>query len=587
MRFSKFSRILDGIEKEPSRNSMVGILAGLYSDLAPEEIRGTTYLLQGVVEPPFKGIEFGIGEKLLIRALSISSGRPEKTIVSEYQKTGDLGIVSETFSKSGKQGKLFESQPLELSEVYSELRRLASLSGAGSQEDKVRSLAALVGRCKEPGEAKHLVRIPLSKLRLGIGDLSILDAVSVSGALDKSMRAELESAYNICSDLGLVAETFLLKGRAGLSEIEITPGNPIRPALAERLESGEAIIGKIGPCFVDAKYDGFRAQVHKRDSQVYIFSRSLERTTDMFPEIAEAVRRLPERELIIEGEAIGINPSTGKFLPFQDTIQRKRKHGIEEAREALPLVLFAFDILYLEGVDYTKLPFKERRKKLEELVRGREGIRPSNGIFASTGEEIDDFFSGALSSGLEGIIAKKLDERYVAGARKFAWVKLKKSYTEEGLSDTVDCAIIGYFRGKGQRTEFGFGGLLVAVIDEEDGKFKSIAKVGTGFSEEAMEKFRTLLEGIKSREMPKGVESRLVPDFWTEPKYVVSISADEITASPIHSAGSSGEGGNGLALRFPRIKGFAREDKGAKDATTVSEIRSLYELQERTRKGSK
>jgi len=587
MRFSEFSGILEAIEKEPSRNSMVGILASLYSALSPGEIRGTTYLLQGVVEPPFKGVEFGIGEKLLIRALSISSGRPERTIVSEYQKTGDLGIVSENFSKSGKQGKLFEGQPLELSEVYSELRRLASLSGAGSQEDKVRSLAALVGRCKEPGEAKHLVRIPLSKLRLGIGDPSILDALSVSKARDKTLRTDIESAYNLCSDLGLVAETFLLKGQEGLLEIEITPGNPIRPALAERLESGEAIIGKIGPCFVDAKYDGFRAQVHKKDSRVEIFSRSLERTTDMFPEISEAVRRLPERELIIEGEAIGIDQKTGKFLPFQDTIQRKRKHGIEEARESLPLVLFAFDILYLEGIDYTKLPFKERRKKLEELVRGNGGIRPSNGIFASTGEEIDDFFSGALSSGLEGIIAKKLDERYVAGARKFAWVKLKKSYTEAGLSDTVDCAIIGYFRGKGQRTEFGFGGLLVAVLDEGDGKFKSIAKVGTGFSEEAMERFGKLLEEISSKERPKLVESRLVPDFWTEPKYVVSISADEITESPIHSAGASGEGGNGLALRFPRIKGFVREDKGARDATTVSEIRSLYELQERTRKGAK
>ncbi|MFH0961137.1 MAG: ATP-dependent DNA ligase [archaeon] len=580
MRFSEFTETLERIEREPSRNAMVSILSEFFGRLETEEVRGAVYLLQGVVEPPFKGIEFGIGEKLLVRALAISSGRSDKVISAEYRKLGDLGLVAEKFSESGRQRSLVELEKLGLSEVYSVLRNLAGSSGTGSQDDKIRTLAGLLGRCRTPAEAKHLARVPLGKLRLGIGDPTILDALSFWKSGDKSLRGELEGAYNMCSDLGLVAEKFSESGLEGVSALEIFPGNPIRPALAERLESGAAIIGKIGACLVEAKYDGFRAQVHKKGSRIEIFSRSLERTTEMFPEIVDSVRKLPASEVIFEGEAIGTDEK-GNFLPFQKTIRRKRKYGVKEASEKSPLKLFAFDLLYLDGTDYTKQPFSERRKKIEALFSNGGGIAPSEAIPASTGEDIDEFFQKVVSRGLEGIIAKKLDSPYSAGARKFAWIKMKKSYTEQGLSDTVDAVIIGYFRGKGQRTNFGFGGLLVAVLDEKEGIFKSIAKVGTGFSEEGMKAFSELLEKSKSKEKPKNVESGLVPDFWVSPRHVVTVAADEITRSPTHSAGG------GFALRFPRIKGFVREDKLPGDATTVSEIMSLFEIQERTRKGER
>lgn len=579
MLFSEFAGFLERIEREQSRNSMVLILSELFSRLEETEVRGTTYLLQGVVEPPFKGVEFGIGEKLVIRAIAISSGRSEKAVTSEYARLGDIGLVCEKFASSGKQGTLFEAERLGLAEVYLSFLSLSKLSGTGSQDEKIKSMAGLLGRAKDPVEAKHLARVPLGKLRLGIGDPTILDALSVWKAGDKSLREDIESAYNLCSDLGRVSEIVAREGTAGLLKIEATPKSPIRPALAERLESGEAIIEKIGPCLVEAKYDGFRAQVHKAGSEIEVFSRSLERTTGMFPEIVSEVRKIPAREIIFEGEAIGLD-SNGRFLPFQETIQRKRKHGIEKASGEIPLKLFAFDLLYLDGVDYMKRPFSERREKLEELFGKFEGISPSEAIFAKTGGEIDDFFSEVIGRGLEGIIAKKPDSAYVAGARKFAWIKLKKSYTEKGLSDTVDCVIIGYYRGKGQRTDFGLGGLLVAVLDGETGLFESIAKVGSGFSEEEMKSFSELLSKETLSEKPKGVGSGIVPDYWVEPKHVVTIAADEITISPSHSAG-------GFALRFPRIKGFIREDKKPSDATTVSEIRKLFEIQERTRKKGK
>ncbi len=584
MDLSEFCDFLERVEAEPSRNAMVGILSELFHKIGPQEARAVTYLLQGVVEPPFKGVEFGIGEKLLIRAISMAYGQGKKAVLSEYRKSGDLGLVAESLlSKGKKQVRLAEDLlPLTVGKAYSELRRLALQAGTGSQDQKISTLASLFGRCRTPAEAKHLARIPLAKLRLGVGDPTILDALSTRFSGDKSMREDLEAAYNLCSDLGRISEIMFSEGEAGLSKVEISPGNPIRPALAERLNSGAEIIERMGPCLVEAKYDGFRVQIHKDGAKIEIFSRSLERTTDMFPEITRAVRDLPFDQMIFEGEALAYDKERGAFLPFQETIQRKRKHDVAGMSERYPLRLFAFDLLFLEGVDYTALLFEERRRKLEKIFALSPGISPSVALRAKTGEEVDEFFLSCVGKGLEGIIAKDPKAKYAAGARKFAWIKMKKSYTEAGLADTIDAVIIGYFRGKGQRTDFGFGGLLVAVLDEESGRYVSVAKVGSGFSEEEMAAFPQLLKEDRSAKKPPSVESGLEPDFWVLPRKVVTIAADEITRSPTHAAGASG-GQPGFALRFPRIKGGVRGDKKPADATTVAEIRELFRLQDEKR----
>jgi len=244
--------------------------------------------------------------------------------------------------------------------------------------------------------------------------------------------------------------------------------------------------------------------------------------------------------------------------------------------EDFPLRLFAFDIMYLDGEDLTLTAYLERRRALERLVKGSKAIVPSDLIYTDSPKKLDEYFQRAISEGLEGIIAKDLAQPYVAGARKFAWIKLKKSYGE--MADSVDAVIVGYYLGKGQREEFKFGGVLAAVQNDETGALETIAKIGGGFTEDEMTSLEAALEKIKAKEKPREVSSKLVPDFWVEPKIVITVAADEITLSPMHTAGSVGE--TGYALRFPRMVSM-RDDKSPAEATTVREIISMFDMQRR------
>jgi DNA ligase-1 len=412
-----------------------------------------------------------------------------------------------------------------------------------------------------------------------VGDPTIIDALSVAKEGDKSMREDLERAYNLCSDLGLVAEEYY-KGKDSIRKFKITPFHPVRPALAEREPTPEAIIKRLGKCAAEIKYDGFRIAVHKVGDKVQLFSRKLENTTHMFPEIVEAVRKnVKAKDAILEGEALAYNESTGEYYSFQYTIQRKRKHGIAAKAEEMPLHLFAFDILYVDGEDLTVKPYKERRKILEKTIKGGKSISVGEILVTDNVAELTKYFETAIERGMEGLVIKDLEAPYVAGARKFAWIKLKRSYKGE-LSDTIDVAIVGYLLGKGARAEFKFGGLLCAVYDEKTDTFKTIAKVGTGFSEEMMQKLKKELDKIVTKHKPARVDSLIEPDFWVQPKYVITVRADEITESLMHTAGRNE--GKGYALRFPRMVGDLRADKKAEDATTVAEIIKMYKMQRRT-----
>jgi DNA ligase-1 len=443
---------------------------------------------------------------------------------------------------------------------------------------KIKGLVELLNN-STPKEAKYITRFPIGKLRLGIGDPTILDALSAYEAGDKSLREELERAYNLCSDLGLVAKTLFSDGIEGIRKFKIKVFNPVRPALAERLPSAEEIVEKIGKCAVERKYDGLRMQLHKQGDRVEIFSRRLERMTHMFPEIVDGVRKqVKAKEAILEGEALAYNETSGEYYPFQLTMQRKRKYGVEEMAEEYPLKLFAFDVLYYDGVDCTKKPYAERRKKLEKMIASGDVIKLSEMIVTDDPKKLEQFFEESVEKGMEGIVAKDLNAEYVAGARKFAWIKLKRSYKGE-LADTVDLVIVGYFLGKGMRAKFKFGGLLCAVYDEKEDVFKTVAKIGSGFSEQQMKELEEMLGKIKIDHKPARVDSEIKPDFWVDLKYVVTVAADEITRSPTHTAGR-GKEESGYALRFPRMVGL-REDKSPEEATTVQEIIEMYKMQKR------
>ena len=446
---------------------------------------------------------------------------------------------------------------------------MARLEGEGSVEKKTDMGVGLLVSCS-PLEAKYLTRYMLNRLRLGVGDPTIMNGLAIAVKGDRTFREQIEKAYNLCSDLGRVAR--LVKEGVDPSSIHMEPFMPIRPALAERLNSAEAIINKIGPCFADAKYDGFRLQVHKFGQRVEIYSRKQERLTHMFPELIKEIMNLPG-DWIFEGEAVGIRE--GKFLSFQETIRRRRKHNVEEAAQKFPLNLFVFDVLYHDGDLIMEKPFKERRKYVEKYFNGTR-IHHSWGIHVDNASQLQAFFDECIHKNLEGIIAKDLSQPYIAGARKFAWIKLKKSYG--GLADTIDVVIVGYYRGKGERAGL-LGGVLTAVYNPEYDRFETIAKVGSGLTEEEMEDLKNRLESIRVPSKPPQVFSHLEPDVWVEPQIVVTVMADEITDSPLHTCAWDGK--RGLALRFPRIQQI-REDKSPYEATTTHEVIEMKHISSHT-----
>ncbi len=574
MEFAALASVFDKVERTASRLSMADELASLFKSCPAPEIPKVIYLCQGSIAPPHEGIDLGIGEKFVMEAIALSAGYGRAQVEKEYKKLGDLGLVAESFMSKKAQLSL-SSEQLTVSKVFSSFLKLAKMSGTGSQDAKIRALAELLNSAS-PQEARYISRFAVAKLRLGIGDSTILDALSVSKAGDKSLHDGLERAYNLCNDLGFVAETFFSSPEK-IAKFHPVVFKPIRPALAERAADAEEIIGRMGECSVEAKYDGFRMQVHKSGEHVEIFSRKQERMTKMFPDIIEAVRMLKAREVIFEGEALAYNEREKRYYSFQQTMQRRRKHHVGKKAEELPLRLFAFDILYIDGKDCTRLGYGERRRKVESLVKGSQLIVPSERIMASTAKELMDYFNQCLARGLEGIIAKDLKAPYTAGARKFAWIKLKKSYG--ALADTVDGVICGYYLGKGSRAEFEFGGLLIAVLNEDTGRFETVARIGSGFSEDEMGLLESMLGKIKRKDKPGELDSDITPDFWTDLKYVVTVAADEITLSPMHTCGR-GKGDKGYALRFPRMMAL-RDDKSPQDATTTAEVISIFEIQRR------
>lgn len=569
MKFLDLVHYFEKLEATTKRLEMFAILSELFQKSDAREIDKIIYLSQGELLPPFHGINIGMSEKYLLRAIAKAGEVDPIELSKQYRIIGDLGRIAEKYIGGGGRGWSVE-------EVYNAIHEVAVMGGEGSVDRKIVAVCGLFSSVS-PVEAKYVARFMAGILRLGAGDATVLEALALSKG-DRAYRKELDRAYNITSDLGLVARTLYESGEEGVRSISVRMGYPIRPALCERLSSPDEIVEKIGRCSVEIKYDGFRCQVHKSKKDLAMFSRNQERTTPMFPEIAEAVRQLFQgQEVILEGEALAFNEATGDLLPFQVTIQRKRKHGIADMAKTHPLKFFVFDLLYLNGEDYTHYGYAERRKKLIGMIPKNPVIEVSQAIETEEPKEILKFFDASIERGLEGIVAKRLDAPYAAGSRNFNWIKLKRSYKGE-LSDSVDLVLIGYYAGKGHRAQFGIGTVLGAVYDPDSDRFKTVSKIGTGFSEEELVQLKALLDEIAAPGPPPRVDSDIEPDVWVTPKYVVAVTADEITRSPNHTAGRDAEG-VGYALRFPRVQGFIRADKGAEDATTVSEIVAMFDRQ--------
>ena len=576
------------IEATTKRLEMTDLLVNLFTKTPREIIDKVIYLTQGKLYPDYVGIELGIAEKMAMRAISLASGSSINEIEEELRKTGDIGLAAENALKKKKIstlmdffGKPAKLEKLTVETVYETLDKIARASGEGSQDVKIKLLTKLLRR-SSPKEARYLVRIITGKLRLGIADMTILDALSIAFCKSKDFRPIIERAYNLSSDLGAVARTLAYEGLEGIKKFKITIGRPIRPMLAERLSSPSEILEKLGgKCAVEYKYDGERLQAHKSGDKVQLFSRRLENITHHYPDACELIRNnIKANEAIVECECVAINPETGEMQPFQELMHRRRKYGIEEAMKLYPVSLFMFDALYVDGEDLTLKPYPYRREVLSKIVEENERIQIAKMKIVDNIKDLEEFFLEAVEEGCEGLMCKSIgpESIYQAGSRGWLWIKYKRDYKSE-MIDTVDLVVVGGFWGKGRRAGT-YGALLMAAYDPDTDTFKTVCKVGSGFTDEDLAKLPKMLEPYKIEHMHPRVDSKMEADVWFVPAVVLEIIGAEITLSPMHTCALNAiREGAGLAIRFPRFTGNYRFDKKAEDATTVKEIIEMYKSQ--------
>jgi DNA ligase 1 len=568
------------MEQTSSRLALTDHLVTLLKKTPAGLIDKMTYLIQGKLYPDFEGIEMGLAERMALRAIASSSGRSLSEIEAVYRDTGDIGDTAARTMVSKGQSTLFSEQ-MTVERVYSTFDKIARTTGPGSQETKLRLVASLLND-STPDEGRYIMKFVMGTLRLGIADYTVLDALALAFTGDKTNRQALENAYNVSSDLGTVARLLATKGIAAIEAVQITLFKPIRPMLAERVSTAEEAMERMrGYAAVEYKLDGERVQIHKNEENVELFSRRLERITDHYPDIGEAAMAINCKNAILEGEVVAINLQTGEYLPFQQLMHRRRKHRIEEAMESYPVVINLFDILYLDGKSRTALPYEERRKLLTNTLKDVKNpmmIRIVPQVFATSPNEIDRFMASAIESGCEGVMVKMPSSTYQAGAREYLWVKLKREYRTE-LADTLDLVIVGALHGRGRRVGR-YGALLLAAYDPNEDIFRSVSKVGTGFTDEHLDQFYRELEKHVIHQKHARVDTGMDMDVWFEPAMIIEVIASEITLSPSHTAAMGIiKDGYGLALRFPKFTGKVRDDKEPEDATTTDEIATMYRRQ--------
>lgn len=577
MKLHKYIDFLIKLDSTTKRLEMTSILENLISECDEKDVKKAIYLSLGTLRAPFEDLKFNFAEKQMIKTLAVIYSKDSQIIEEMYSKTGDLGDIAFNLCEKS------EEHSLELSEVYLKLTKIAEIEGIGSQDKKSKEIISLLEKLSKE-ESKYIVRIILSNNRLGFTELTIVDALA-KFLNEKKLKTEIEGAYNRYPDIGLICEQIKIKGIEGIKNIKIKPGVPILPQKAQRLGSAEEIIEKMENVWCEYKFDGTRVQLHFDKNQIEkdeenlfgtqksflikTYTRNLEETTHQYPDIiSEAIKQIDAESVILDGEAIGYNKDTGEYLPFQETIQRKRKHGVSEKALEIPLKYLVFDLLYLNGEETINLPLVERRRLLNKIIKKGGDIEIDSHLETSSVKEVSEFFKEAKRKNLEGIMVKKPESLYEAGARAYSWIKFKRE-DENETADTLDVTVLGYYFGKGDRADFGIGGFLVGIYDHESDSYKTISKIGSGLTDEEWVFLKKECDKLVSETKPKEyqVPKELDCDVWVNPKLVVVVRCDEVTNSPLHSSG--------IALRFPRLMNF-RDDKKPTDTTTIDEIFDIY-----------
>ncbi len=580
MYFSELAQMFEKMEKTTSRLELTNHLVYILKRTNSEIIDKIVYLIQGKLGPDYQSKQLGVAEKVAIKSLALASGYSINDVQAKYNKIGDIGDVAYEILKSKLQTTLFYEK-LTIEGLYNTLLKISELTGSGSIELKLKYINSLLNNSTNL-ESKFIIKLILGNLRLGIADFTVLDAIAIAFTGDKKNRKILERAYNVSSDLGKIASILFNGSIDEVQSIPISIFVPVRPMLAERSPDAEEALKKMSGkmCYAEYKIDGERIQIHKQNERIELYTRNLENVTNNFSDIVNEFEKISTKDFIAEGEIVSIDSITGKFLPFQSLMHRRRKYNIEDAIKDYPVRLNFFDILYYDNQDKTDLPFSTRRKTLEKIFSfENEKIKLISQKMVGKVEEIDNFMTKAIEDGCEGLMIKNPDSTYRAGAREWAWIKLKREYSNK-LLDTIDLVIVGAIYGKGRRVGK-YGALLLASYEPNEDIFYTICKVGTGFTDELLDEISNRLKHhIIANKNPRVNSGEIKMDVWFEPKIVIEIFSPEITLSPIYTTHIDKiKKGYGLALRFPKFTGKIREDKNAEDSTTIKEIENIYKKQ--------
>lgn len=561
MEYSTIANAYEILEEVPSKLKKADILVNLLSRTPSSELEKVVLLVRGTVFPGYSQMELGIADKMVIKSIAKATGFKESDVVEKFKKTGDLGLAVEECLKSKKQSTLARKK-LTVDFVFSEMRKLAEISGKGSQERKLGMIAELVVSAK-PKESRYIVRTILGNLRVGASDGIIRDAIAKSFLQEHGKKEAIEAveyALNIVADFGEVARIAKERGIDGLKKVQIEIGKPIQVMLAEKAESIDEVLEKYKKVAIEWKFDGMRAQIHKKGDKIWIYTRRLENVTHQFPDLVKLAREsIKAKDCVVEGEVLGINSKTGEPLPFQILSQRvHRKYDIEKITKEIPIQMNFFDVIYVDGELLVNKPFNERRRILEKITRTIPGkVQLAKQITTDDLKEAEKFYKSALEARQEGVMLKVLDSSYTFGRHVDGWIKIKP------VMETLDLVIIGATWGEGARTNW-LTSFVLACRDPKTDELLECGMMSTGLTEDEYKEITRTLKPLIVSERGKEVKVR--------PKAVIEVAYQEIQKSPNYSSG--------FALRFPSFKNF-RFDKGPNDVDTISRVKKLYSSQGR------
>jgi len=548
MKYQELVNVYESIAATTKRLEKTDILADFFKKVNVKTLPQIVLMALGTVFPPWSEEEQGLADKLLMKAIADVVGTSISSVEDQVRLQGDIGGAAEELYKKKSQTTFF-SKPLEIDFVFGNLRKLAKISGDRSTSRKIAIVLELLSSATG-AEAKYIARTILEELRIGVGEGTIRDAISNAFNVDKDV---VDRAHMLTNDLGLVAKVGKEEGEEGLKQLNLSPGKPVKPMLAQLSEGIDISIKEMGEAICETKYDGIRIQIHKKDDEINLFTRRLENISLAIPEMVEYIKNsFPDEDFIAEGEIIATK--NNKPISFQYMLQRvRRKYNIEKAIEDVPLKLFLFDLLYFK-TSMIDEPLATRRSTLDEAVDTSTGQINLSEIIKVSCENVDDarnLFNKSIAEGHEGIMIKNPKEPYIPGLRGKKMLKFKAE------PETLDVVVVGGTYGIGKRANF-IGSYRVA-LKGEGGELKTVAHVATGLDDDTLANLTDLMNKYKIYD--KGTK------ITVEPRIILEIAYSEIVKSPEYEAGYS--------LRFPVVK-RVREDKGLADIDTVERLKSMF-----------